>query len=225
MSGPTQNLAVPSLENAKTYWDQVGCPRFGKINTWWFTLVDAGSSPSFGIVNSETSTTPLYDLSCNAVSSSSRSASSAATQAPSSAQSSSAVASASQSSVKASVSSAVASGPLASSGGGLSPSQGAGNGIPPVSVSSSATSATEAVPGSVTTQAVQPSSNISVSGGAQPSTALTTQTTVVAGSGSAGPSARASSTGPATVSGNGAAIVTGSFVAAMGALFAAAAAL
>ncbi|KAL6722003.1 hypothetical protein ACLMJK_001108 [Lecanora helva] len=69
VSGPTENQAVPSLQNAKTYWDAVGCARlFGKINTWWYTLQDAfptTPSPSFGIVGSTLSDTPLYDLSCS----------------------------------------------------------------------------------------------------------------------------------------------------------------
>lgn len=35
VSGPTRNLAVASVENAKTYWDTVGCSYFGVTNTWW----------------------------------------------------------------------------------------------------------------------------------------------------------------------------------------------
>ncbi|KAH7058701.1 ubiquitin 3 binding protein But2 C-terminal domain-containing protein [Macrophomina phaseolina] len=53
VSGPTENQAVASIENAKTYWDEVGCPLFGNTNTWWYTLQDASPdtpSPSFGIV-------------------------------------------------------------------------------------------------------------------------------------------------------------------------------
>lgn len=72
VSGATSNQAVPSTQNAQTYWDQVGCNRlFGKINTWWYTLEDALPStpnPSFGVIVSG-STTPLYDLSCSAASS------------------------------------------------------------------------------------------------------------------------------------------------------------
>ena len=73
VSGPTENLAIPSTQNAETYWEQVGCGRlFGNINTWWFTLQDAfptTPSPSFGIVGAGSSgtdvpTTPLFDLSC-----------------------------------------------------------------------------------------------------------------------------------------------------------------
>lgn len=35
VSGPTRNLAVASVDNAKTYWDEVGCSNFGVTNTWW----------------------------------------------------------------------------------------------------------------------------------------------------------------------------------------------
>lgn len=78
VSGATSKLAVPSLQNAQTYWDAVGCGRlFGHVNTWWYTLQDAfptSPSPSFGIVGSTLSNTPLFDLSCSGVSSSSSSA-------------------------------------------------------------------------------------------------------------------------------------------------------
>ena len=71
VSGPTENDAVPSLQNAQTYWDQVGCGRlFGQVNTWWYTLQDAfptTPSPSFGVVGTTLSDTPLYDLSCSGV--------------------------------------------------------------------------------------------------------------------------------------------------------------
>jgi glucan endo-1,3-beta-D-glucosidase len=67
VSGPTMNQAVASIPNAQTYWDQVGCAVFGKINTWWFTLRDSyptTPSPSFGIVGTQLSTTPLFNLTC-----------------------------------------------------------------------------------------------------------------------------------------------------------------
>lgn len=73
VSGPTQNQAVASVDNAKTYWDDVGCPLFESTNVWWYTLQDAAPdtpSPSFGLVGSTLTTTPLYDLSCNSSSSS-----------------------------------------------------------------------------------------------------------------------------------------------------------
>ena len=82
VSGPTENQAVASTQNAQTYWDAVGCGKlFGQINTWWYTLQDAyptTPSPSFGIVGTTLSDTPLYDLSCSGVSSSPSSAPSSA---------------------------------------------------------------------------------------------------------------------------------------------------
>lgn len=66
VSGKTENKAVPSTENAKTFWDEVGCPRFGNTPVYWYTLQDADTTtpnPSFGVITSQ-STTPLYDLSC-----------------------------------------------------------------------------------------------------------------------------------------------------------------
>lgn len=80
VSGNTENLAVANLANAKTYWDEVGCPLFGKTNTWWYILQDADPvtpNPSFGIVGSTLSTTPLFDLSCSAASSSAAASSTA----------------------------------------------------------------------------------------------------------------------------------------------------
>jgi len=83
VSGDTENLGVPSLANAKTYWDDVGCDLlFDKVNTWWYTLQDAQDGtpdPSFGIVGSTLSDTPLFDLTCPGASSSSSASSSAAT--------------------------------------------------------------------------------------------------------------------------------------------------
>lgn len=67
VSGKTENLGVPSPENAKIYWDEVGCSLFGKVHTWWYTLQDAKPvtpDPAFGIIGSELTTTPLFDLTC-----------------------------------------------------------------------------------------------------------------------------------------------------------------
>ena len=86
VSGDTRNLAVANVDNAKTYWDQVGCRLFGHIDTWWYTLSDTRPStpnPSFGIVGNPLSTTPLFDLSCPDQSSSSSAASSATSTASS----------------------------------------------------------------------------------------------------------------------------------------------
>lgn len=139
VSGKTSGQSTPSLQNAKQYWDQVGCDKlFGKINTYWFTLQDAypiTPNPSFGIVGATLSTTPLFDLSCPAsgsVSAQSNSGSSSAAGAGASSQASS-----SSASINAASASALAAGATAT--GGLSPSQGAGNGAGAVSASMSAT--------------------------------------------------------------------------------------
>ncbi|MCJ1477309.1 hypothetical protein MMC13_005980 [Lambiella insularis] len=82
VSGPTENQAVPSIANAKTYWDQVACTVLGKINTFWYTLQDAEPTtpaPSFGLVGSAGGSTPLYDLTCPAAGSTNTSSSASAT--------------------------------------------------------------------------------------------------------------------------------------------------
>ncbi|KAF2103664.1 glycoside hydrolase [Rhizodiscina lignyota] len=84
-TGPKSNLAVASVENAEKYWKKVGCALFGKTNTWWYTLSDAGASPAFGILGDSVSNKPLFDLSCdNTTSSSSSSASASKTSSASS---------------------------------------------------------------------------------------------------------------------------------------------
>jgi hypothetical protein len=73
VSGPTENQAVASVENSKTYWDEVGCELFDNYNVWWYILRDNNASPapnpSFGIVGIDLEE-PLFDLTCPAVSSS-----------------------------------------------------------------------------------------------------------------------------------------------------------
>ncbi|OJJ43671.1 hypothetical protein ASPZODRAFT_103088 [Penicilliopsis zonata CBS 506.65] len=82
VSGDTENLAVASTANAKTYWDEVGCPLFGVTNTWWYILQDASPTtpnPSFGVVGSTLSDTPLYNLTCSASNSTSSSSANSTT--------------------------------------------------------------------------------------------------------------------------------------------------
>lgn len=70
VSGKTYNKAVASTKNARTYWEDVGCPMFGSTNVWWYTLQDAAPTtpnPSFGVVGTTLTKTPLYDLSCAGV--------------------------------------------------------------------------------------------------------------------------------------------------------------
>jgi glucan endo-1,3-beta-D-glucosidase len=60
---------VASVENSKTYWDELGCQLFNKYNVWWYILRDNNGSPapdpSFGIVGLELEE-PLFDLTCPA---------------------------------------------------------------------------------------------------------------------------------------------------------------
>lgn len=67
VSGKTSGQAVANVENAETYWQEVGCALFGQYNTWWFTLDDSipnTPDPSFGIIGSDLNSQPLYDLKC-----------------------------------------------------------------------------------------------------------------------------------------------------------------
>lgn len=71
VSGKTIGKGVPSLENARTFYEDVGCPMFGDINVWWYTLQDSSPqtpNPSFGVIGSELTKKPLYDLSCSSAS-------------------------------------------------------------------------------------------------------------------------------------------------------------
>jgi glucan endo-1,3-beta-D-glucosidase len=99
VSGDDFGDAIPSPENAEAFWNEVGCPRFGKVNVWWYTLLDAAPdtpNPSFGVISSLTSEEPLYDLSCDGAGGSTPSSSSSSAAPP---PASSSVASSSASSV------------------------------------------------------------------------------------------------------------------------------
>jgi len=64
--GPNSGAAVASIDNARRYWTEVGCPQFGFRNVFWYTLVDANvdqSSISFGITPLN-SANPFYSLAC-----------------------------------------------------------------------------------------------------------------------------------------------------------------
>lgn len=68
VSGPTENQATTSTQNAKSYWDSVGCPNFGKVPTFWYTLEDGVSDPTVPSFSVAHDGTPLFDLSCSGVS-------------------------------------------------------------------------------------------------------------------------------------------------------------
>jgi glucan endo-1,3-beta-D-glucosidase len=206
VSGSTANLAVPSTNNAKTYWDEVGCPLFGKTNTWWFTIEDTDviqPNPSFGIApGNPLSTTPYFNLSCSNVASSSSSSTPFST-----ANSESSIAS-SKSSVASSGQSVATGSVLASSGGGLSPSEGAGNGI-------GSASGTGIAPTTATPTGLNGTTSATGTGGLK-----TTSKSTGSASGST-----STSSAPITASTNAANMLAGSVAGAIGALIAAAAAL
>jgi glucan endo-1,3-beta-D-glucosidase len=71
-TGPTENLAIPSVANAEAYWKSIACELISRnIPTWWYILQDS-ATPSFGIVASGEQ--PKYDLSCPSVATSSSAA-------------------------------------------------------------------------------------------------------------------------------------------------------
>ena len=60
--GPDFGASVCSTPNAETYWKRVACEAFAGAHTFWYTLQDFTSSPSFGVVGQDFK--PLYNLSC-----------------------------------------------------------------------------------------------------------------------------------------------------------------
>jgi glucan endo-1,3-beta-D-glucosidase len=201
VSGSTQNLGVASVANAKAYWDEVGCSLFGKINTWWYILQDSAPvtpNPSFGIVGSKLSNTPLFDLTCPTVSKSSSSSSS------SSSPSSSGTKSASSSSTSSSLSSAASSSESSTAS----------------SSESSSVSSSDPSPGAASSDPSGASASgfVTSAGGA----------TATGGAGSApgsfSPTTSSSSSGSKPTT-NSASVRSGSLIGAMGAIFAAVALL
>lgn len=211
VSGPQQNLATASLANAKTYWDVVGCPRFGNVNVFWFTLEDTdnGATPkeSFGVTTLG-STTPLYDLSCSNISSSSSSSgsSSTATSTASGSGAATTATGASISSAASAASTAATGGDVASSGSGLSPSKGVGSGY------GSGSNATVTATGTS-------------SGGSSSSGNATGLSTTLKPTATGTSSATGSTTSGASVSTGAASVLSGSVIGVMGAVFAALAVL
>ncbi|KAG9256436.1 glycoside hydrolase superfamily [Emericellopsis atlantica] len=68
VSGDDFGEAVASVDNAETFYKEVGCPLFGNTNIWWYILQDAAPTtpnPSFGVVGSQLSDKPLFDMSCS----------------------------------------------------------------------------------------------------------------------------------------------------------------
>ncbi|OKL56399.1 hypothetical protein UA08_08074 [Talaromyces atroroseus] len=149
VTGTQQGLAIASADNAKTYWDDVGCGLlFDNVNTYWYILQDYGASPSFGVVGSELTTTPLYNLTCPAVSTSTSSSVS---------------------------STATATSSVGSSTGTVSPSNPPSSSLPSASSLSSQSSGSDKTPGSATS--ASPSSvTLSASSSVTPGSATVTST-------------------------------------------------
>lgn len=67
VTGPNWDQAVPSKENAKYYWDNIGCRRlFNKVPTFWYTLRDSNpdNEAKFAITKDLTSAEPHFNLTC-----------------------------------------------------------------------------------------------------------------------------------------------------------------
>ncbi|KAI6363538.1 hypothetical protein MCOR25_005896 [Pyricularia grisea] len=65
-SGIDWDQAVPSIDNAKYYWQEIGCRvLFNKVPTFWYNLRDSNpdNKQQFAITK-DLSTTPLFDLKC-----------------------------------------------------------------------------------------------------------------------------------------------------------------
>ena len=60
VSGPNSGAAVPSVANAKTYWNAIACKAFSQYNTFWYVYQDYNQSPSFGVFNKAGKA--IYDL-------------------------------------------------------------------------------------------------------------------------------------------------------------------
>lgn len=54
--------AYPTVDNAHSYWASVACTAFRQMDTFWYTLQDYTSSPSFGVV--DVNFNPLFDMTC-----------------------------------------------------------------------------------------------------------------------------------------------------------------
>lgn len=65
ISGPDFGAAKATSENAKGYWDTVGCRLFGRKNVWWYILQDANpeNKAKFAI-SKDLATTPAWNLTC-----------------------------------------------------------------------------------------------------------------------------------------------------------------
>ncbi len=66
VTGEKWDEAEPSVENAKYYWDEIGCRQlFGKTPTFWYNLRDSNPDNSMKFaITKDLSTTPQFNLTC-----------------------------------------------------------------------------------------------------------------------------------------------------------------
>lgn len=64
--GPDWDKAVPSIANAKQFWDEVGCEKlFGKVPTFWYNLVDDSETNEMSFaITKDLNTNALFNLTC-----------------------------------------------------------------------------------------------------------------------------------------------------------------
>lgn len=79
--GPDWDKAVPSVENAKQFWDEVGCDQlFGKVPTFWYNLVDDSQTNEMSFaITKDLNTNALFNLTCPTTSKSKTSSSAIST--------------------------------------------------------------------------------------------------------------------------------------------------
>lgn len=65
-AGPDWDKAVPSIANAKQFWDEVGCEKlFGKVPTFWYNLVDDSETNEMSFaITKDLNTNALFNLTC-----------------------------------------------------------------------------------------------------------------------------------------------------------------
>ncbi|TQV91262.1 hypothetical protein V2A60_009445 [Cordyceps javanica] len=146
VTGKTWDEAEPSVENAKYYWDEVGCRQlFGKTPTFWYNLRDSNPDNTMKFaITKDLSTTPQFNLTCPTTFDTDSSDSSSS----SSSSSSTATRSSSGSSTSASAPASTATGSSnnsssSSSGSGSSGSGSAGSGSSGAGASGSASGSAE----------------------------------------------------------------------------------
>jgi glucan endo-1,3-beta-D-glucosidase len=65
-SGPDWDEAKPSVENAKYYWNEIGCRKlFNKVPTFWYNIRDSNPDNEMKFqITENLNTEPLFDLTC-----------------------------------------------------------------------------------------------------------------------------------------------------------------